>query len=678
MGRRTTLVSKFYFFTDPSLLDAQIAAQAFGPAGTAVGNDQFRVTDVRTSTASTGIPAFAICDGLILAQDAGNNLVNLILKPTEQPPFTFPKIKFFVYRGIKKSTLVSGNDVAPSTNNDLTKSIWESQQKKNTSAGTSDNAPAKALGIDITANGSIDELFYRDNVSYQLPLVRAGWSLGEFDSAQFGFEIMVEAIGFDPQLSIVRTAANIVSVAQLPASPNQAQEFEHWHDKEAILNYIDPCAFFGGFYFHTLRVKHADDSVSKKKKNEVYDDVLKGAHLTAATDGVFFNRNRTYLDIRNEYNHSLNYFKNYGTYSNTDINLGFDISSALTVRNYYASTWPLLILENGDLTAGNTSSKNIVRLSLPDGAGDNPLPTVYLSAGYLANLFPRPPKDKAKLIDLSLAAGFTNEITLAIPNNNSLSSTTAISSYIKLKYCKRFDPSAATPPASSGTVIRASNYLDNLFAPFDMKTPFSGNPGVGLMVYEEESIIFITKPPQRDYVARLGLAADLEYVMFFSYPIITRTSDNKVALDGFHIAPKKKYWKLSYLNKVESENDRTTLLKGALTHSSNDIPFLLLSNSLLDGKDGAGFVNPDDLDAVAITQSEYAQLVNLYQSNFTNRFRTYLGVVATNKVDDNAKPFVQLDLVLRGLKVVDDSLPSKRYEVNEVGTNLKLYSHGNI
>jgi hypothetical protein len=668
---------QFYFFTDIDSLDNQIPADAFGPV---IGSSdtQFQVTSIHRVSTGAGCNAYAVCEGLILVQDAGNNLVNLILKPTEQPPFVFPKIKFFIYRGIKKNTLVSGDEVAPLTNNDLTKSIWESQQKKNTSAGTSDNAPAKALGIDITGNGPIDDVFYRENVSYQLQLVKRGWSLGEFDSAQFGFEIMVEAIGFDPELLLVRTAANIITVDALPASATQAQEFEYWHDKEAILNYIDPCAFFGGFYFHTLRVKHADGNVSKEKKNEVYDEVLKGAHLAGANDGVFFNRNKTYLDIRNEYNHSINYFKNYGTYSNTEIKLGFDSNSPLAVRNFYANTWPLLILENGDLPVGNTSSRNTIRLSLPDGAGDNPWPTIYLSTGYLANLFPRAPKDKAKLIDLSLAAGFTNEITLAIPNNNSLSSTTAISSYIKLKYCKRFDPSATTSPVSSGTVIRAGNYLDNLFAPFEMKIPFSGSPNVGLVVYDEESIIFITTAPRRDHVARLGLAADPGYVTLFSYPIITRTSANKVAADGFHIGANKKYWELSYLNKVESESDRTTLQKGSLTHLNSELPYLLLSNGRIEGNHGAKFVNPDDFVAVAITQSEYAQIANLHQSNFTNKFRTYLGVVATNKVDDDAKPFIQLDLVLRGLKVVDDSLPTKRYEVNEVATNLKLYSHGNI
>src|SRR5438128_4348466 len=307
-----SLMSKVFFFTDIDNVGNQAAADAFGPV---IGSPdtQFRVTSIHRPMQGTMPNAYAVCDGLVLVQDAGNSLVNLILKPTEQPPFAFPKIKFFIYRGIQKNSLVSGSDVAPSANNDLTKSIWASQQAKSASAGTTDNAPNQAWGVDIASVGSVDAAFYRENVSYQLPLVRAGWSLGKFDSTQLEFEIMVEAIGFDPELPLVRTSANIITVAALPASPTQAQEFELWHDKEAILNYIDPCAFFGGFYFHVLKVKHADGTVSDKKKDEIYDDVLKGSHLTAAADGVFFNRSKTYLDIRNEYNHSINYFKNYGT-----------------------------------------------------------------------------------------------------------------------------------------------------------------------------------------------------------------------------------------------------------------------------------------------------------------------------------------------------------------------------
>lgn len=667
----------FFFFTEPDSLGSQSDADAFGPVvGSA--DTQFRVTSIHRPVAGKTPNAYAVCDGLLLAQEAGNNLINLILKPTEQPPFAFPKIKFFIYRGIQKSTLVSGNDVAPSATNDLTKSIWDSQKAKNASAGSSDSAPAQALGIDITNNGAVDDVFYRENVSYQLPLIRAGWSMGQFDPMGFGFEIMVEAIGLDPELSLVRTAANIITVAALSSSPTQAEEFEHWHDKEAILNYIDAGSFFGGFYFHTLKVKHSDGSVSTKKKNEVYDDVLKGSHLTATNDGVFFNRNRTYLDIRNEYNHSINYFKNYGTYSSTDINCAFAISDPLIARNYYASHWPLMIIDNSDLPPGNSASnKNIIRLALPDGAGDNPLPTLYISAGYRADLYPREPKGKIKLLDLNVSSGVTEEVSLATPNRDGLSLTTAISSYIRLKYFRRPDPTAVTAPVSSGTVIRASNCFDNLFAPFDMRIPFAGNPRTGVMVYDEESALFVTAEPPRNYVGRLGLATDLSYVTFFSYPVIMRAGESYPALDSFQIPGKTRYWTLSYLNQVEPGSNRTVLLKSSLTHASNNIPFLCLGRNPSGGS-GSDSLNPDDLDAVTITSTQHADLLNLYQSTFANRFRTYLGITASNMLDDNGQSFVKLALVLRGFRIVDESLPTARYEVHDVLTNIRLFSNGHI
>ena len=669
-------MARFHFFTDVDALDKQDAADAFGPVAGAAST-KFRVTSNHRPLAGTSPKAYAVCDGLLLAQDAGGNLFNLILKPTEQPPFAFPKIKFFVYRGVKKGSLVSGNVVASATNNDLAKSIWDSQQARNASAGTSDTAPLEALGLDVTGGGPIENVFYRENVCYQLPLVRSGWSLGEFDAAQFGFEVMFETIGFDPELAIVRTPENVIEVAALPGSPTQAQEFEHWHDKEAILNYVDPCAFFGGFYFDKLRVHYADGSVSKKKKNALYDDALKGSHLSAQGDGVFFNRNRTYLDVRNEHNHSLNYFKNYGTFSNTDIKLGFDANAAPPVRNYYAGGWPLLTLDNGDLPTANTSSKNIVRLCLPDGGGENPLPTLYVSSGYLSELYPRAPKDQGRLIDLATAAGFTSEVVLAIPNNGSLQSTTAVSSYIRLKYCKRLDP-AAPAPASSGTTVRAANYLDNLFALFDMRAPSVGSPGAGLTVYDDERVIFVTSEPGRDHVAKLGVAADPDYVTLLAYPVITRTAAGDAAAGGFHLSGKRRDWGNSFLEEMGSGKEGTVLLKGSLKDSGGDIPFLRLGRGLPERRAGGGFVNPDDFIAVTLTSGEYATLASMRQSNFSAGFRTYLGVVATNKTDDAARPFVQLDLVLRGFHVVDGSTPTERYEVNEVSTGLKLYSHGTI
>ena len=167
-------MAKHFFFTDQDILNIQLVGQEFGSVATNP-TSQYQVTSKHTAA---GIPnAYAVSDGVLFVQNAGINLVNLILKPTSQPPFQFPKIKFYIYRGIVKSSLVNGLEVATSSSNDLTKSIWDSQVARNASAGTSDSAPKEALGIDISGSGSLDEVFYRENISYQLPVVQAGWSV---------------------------------------------------------------------------------------------------------------------------------------------------------------------------------------------------------------------------------------------------------------------------------------------------------------------------------------------------------------------------------------------------------------------------------------------------------------------------------------------------------------------
>lgn len=663
----------FYFFTDIDGLGSQSAMDAFGPVSGA-SETKFLVTSIHRPAASATPNAYAVCDGLLLAQDAGNNLVNLVLKPTQQPPFAFPKIKFFIYRGIQKSSLVSGNEIAPETNNDLTKSLWQSQKARNASAGTSDNPPAEALGLDISGTGSIEQVFYRDDVSYQLPLVRSGWSLGQLDSSKFGFEIMVEAIGFDPELPLARAVTNIITVAPLPASPTQAQEFEYWHDKEAILNYIDPCAFFGGFYSHTLGVKHTDASVSKARKNEIYDNVLKGAHLAANGDGVFFNRNRTYLDIRNEYNHSINYFKNYGTYSNTTINCAFDASTGLTSRNYYASTWPLMFIDNGDLPSGNTSKKNVIRLALPDGAGDNPFPTLYISAGYLDELYPREPKEKAKLIDLTPSAGFTEEVALAIPNRDGLSSTTGVSSYIKLKYFKRFDPAATSPP-SSGTVIRAGNYLDQLFASVDISNPHGGIYSARSSVLESEAFADAVAASQNMLVANVGRAESTQNVTLFAYATLIKGIDPKASNRVFSLIGKAKKAQTEYLEDLKSDYEKLLLGQRELLIGATTIP--VLEYAATAGPDAQlTDPSPGSFWALVLTAAEFESIRVLRNSasKFTPGFRVYTGVRnKTSAVDDQNRTYTSFELVLRGYIRMAAS-----YEVTEERTFITQYAYGNL
>ena len=659
-------MADFFFFTDVDLLNEQQQPQAFGPAGTSGGMDVFNVTSRHTAIADPN--TYALCKGIVCIQnDAGNpNLVNLILKPVSQPGFDFPRIKYVIYRGLLKDQLITGSEIAAKTNNDLTRSLWNSQEARNRSTNESENPPQQALGIDLSVSlantVSIDNLFYRQSADFQLPIVSAGWSLGKFTNAGFSVEIMVDRMGFDPPLGKVRSNNNLVTVTTLPGSPTQLQQFEHWHDKEEILNYIDPCAFFGLFYHSKIMVKQSSGHSEKMKGNEVYDNLLV----------KFYNKNVSYLDIRNEYNHSFNYFKNYGN----SINIAFDASSAPSSLNYYANGWPILMLNNSHFPPSNNSNKNVFKVQMPDGGGDNTLPLLFLSTGYISSAYPKQSKGKNKFFQLEVTSGFTNEVSFALPNRNGLAGVCLISGYTKLKYSKRFD--ADHNPPSSGTVIRAQDHLDNIFAPVALKIPFAGSDPIKSYVYDEEQYIDAINNLGFDFCAKIGIAKDSFSYTFFGLPVLKNTDNKSI---------RKETLSLSGETSDSEEGFLTTLVRkfeGALTKDK----FLLTPTAIysetqeqyLDIKEDAlldsNFKGPDLDDLVAITFSiaDYTAILNLCNSSFLTKYRVYLGV--SNKelgTDNGGAEYTRAILVLRGFENNAGTI-----QVKEVSTGIKIYANGNI
>jgi hypothetical protein len=120
-------MADFFFFTDIDLLQSQPANKAYGPAGAVSGIEKFRVTSLHYSTGSP--KAYAVCDGIVCVQQNTSNplLVNLILKPNQNPDINFSTIKYIIYKGILKSSLVDGSgNIVVDTTNDLTESIKRS------------------------------------------------------------------------------------------------------------------------------------------------------------------------------------------------------------------------------------------------------------------------------------------------------------------------------------------------------------------------------------------------------------------------------------------------------------------------------------------------------------------------------------------------------------------------
>ena len=103
-------MDKFFFFTGVDLLQTQLNEGTFGPvlsmeSDFEADKETYRLTSFYSSTSDP--LAYAICNGQILVQkhSSNTNLVNVLLKPDNQPSSGLPKINHFVYRGILKSSL---------------------------------------------------------------------------------------------------------------------------------------------------------------------------------------------------------------------------------------------------------------------------------------------------------------------------------------------------------------------------------------------------------------------------------------------------------------------------------------------------------------------------------------------------------------------------------------------
>ena len=102
---RPVLVANSHFYIE-SAGDGdfnQLESQQFG----AISETQFRTTAKVTFTGVKKV--FAICQGqvFVVPQQGNTTKVNVILRPYKQPIRELP-IKYFIYRGLKKSDFISG------------------------------------------------------------------------------------------------------------------------------------------------------------------------------------------------------------------------------------------------------------------------------------------------------------------------------------------------------------------------------------------------------------------------------------------------------------------------------------------------------------------------------------------------------------------------------------------
>lgn len=653
-----------YFFTEPNKLNVQ-TANGFG----VIDTNEYRVGNL--FSASSTPKAYAVMNGNILAQEvAGNtNILNLVLKPSEQPDLGMPRIDYIIYKGIVKSSLVGSNDVvAASTKNDLTKKIWDSHALQVQEFNIPQPAPptnplaSEVLGLaykasatgnyDADDDDSLNKAFYSSE-STQFP-VEGGDHIGDFDTTSFGIVIVFERIGFKPTFRLARELDSKITFTALGGSPTNAETFRRKHEKEDILNFVDSAAFFGAYSESGLEVFTGLELITGTEfetltGSDLYDDVI-SKHL---------NRNKIYVDVRNEFDDSFNYYENY---DNT-IQWSLDNTTTLTNVNYYRSEWPVLVVLDSEFDGQNTDK--VIRLSFPQG--DNESPMLYYRRVYRENLGLELPAGIEQFHVTGIDNSFYDSEALITPYSGGL----ITSNYYNIKVIKRVnltDDSENDFPLQGHSFFRRT-YLDSLFPIFDMESPFTNANYTNLKVYYDSSYVDkcitneailnedLTDYALRDYVSSMGVAADDAHRTFIAFPYKYHSNfDNNsdfIPLSGMEMENGEPF--LIELNDIMSD---VNLQRSHFRINGANEEYLRFENNRLDNT--ATDINEysfDDVVILSLTNQQFETLEQLKQQNFTGPYKVYLGVKnVTASLDENGNKYTSFTYVLRGITEVNNDI----------------------
>jgi|GEM_PF-5655653 len=710
----------FHFFTGIDIIENQVPAEAFGPVPGNV-NTHFLVTSLhKRITGGTENPkAFAICDGTVVVREVPGSSpaqLTMIVKPTQKLPVELPRIKFIIYRGILKSSLIknaSGNDVilenTDADANDLTMRMQQSHLDRGGAGQLVDDAiqaydtplPPGTVG-DVklfrsfnAQDGVVDPNLDRPN---QAPDIKSGEYIAQFHPGGFGIEIIMENVGFEPDINYAEQLSHVV---QAPAAgATQKSAWQHWEKKEEILNFIDPCAFFGSLPDENVKVKKNNNTYISGDTN-IYEHILEGRSATNTPLQLFQNRNKVYLDIRNNLNYSYDYFRDYlhGGGTPWDIRLAFDSSTALNsfaqveYRNYQSYNWPLLTLTTAQLILPSdpNADESLICLSFPKGgdfdADENEAPIFFLSFGeFKRKKFLEKKKSFVYPKFAGLASTYTDSINLKLSNYVSAGSSVPISRYILAKYLKQY--SRCDAPPSGDTVIRSTEFLDNIFRPFAMevKDPNS-TTNFQLRVYENEIHLDALGFTGQSHMSHSGIARDAAgTVTLFVYATSDKfVNSDKSANQPFAVttmdqqAPTMTFFQMiasTFGACVDASTVPVAVPPMGPTPQVINLVLPAQPNQL-------NRYNRDDLQFIQLTAGQYATLQGFLQDGAGNNVfvtpnsEVHLGLEFRQTVLDlTAQTFVEYELVLRGYADAVDALGNpipNQVEVRDVPTGIYYY-----
>lgn len=421
--------------------------------------------------------------------------------------------------------------------------------------------------------------------------VKEGEWIGSFlEGADFEFEIIVDTDHVTMDLEYAEKSIHLIDATGLAIDPESA-DIESISTREAILNYIDPAAFYG--MHNEIGVNVADWTGGSKNLS-----VLKvGNDLALEILDQYLNKDAVYLDLRGDRGYSYYYYQNYrlDTYSGATLQWSetFKLKSksqaSFAYMDYAAMDWPLINLNSPQFALNPIVAGEYIELKLL--VNNNEKPLVFLENPKLlgassTNNF----VESSALIDPAPAADYTLPFILYLPYYNDGSSDVSFAHHIKVQYFQ-----ANNNITGTGTFFKSKTNLDNAYSgieldELDINTPFSQIQSPKRHLISNESFSFVNTNGIFQDDTRLLFYSENAYSLKTSgdsYPVINPT------LDAFGDL-------MQYKN--------VALNKWQINDGTNNIDLITIAGY---NRDSSGVTPKEDLMLLGLLKSELSDLNGL-------------------------------------------------------------------
>lgn len=653
-----------HYFIEQSNLTQQNAADTFG-AEPSEPTNKFNITSRFQLTNQA--KAFACQDGMMIIQqsDVDATLVNVIIKPIENLKVNLNNIKYFVYRGILKNSLIINDNTivaeAP-TNNEFIARLWQdyNHYKTQTNQPSLPNPTPKVFGYNnsLPTNLNIEKIYDNSQDEAQAMFVKQGEWFGEFATThKIGFEIVTSNERINIDLAYLKKEKHQIDATELTGLELKAK-------REEILLFIDPCAFWGLHYDYGVNISTysgGQKTTEKKNQDELFSLLIDNFHT----------KNRVYLDVRSEFGYSYNFYQNYDDGTGKNIKIGN--SATIPIAENYGMLgygWPIISLDN-PINTNNNFNDIIFQLRIDD----NTKPILFIEfPEFLADDSLTRFIDDTKLLD-GVSTDWSKEIRLKFPNIGSDASQNNVAYYIRLRYFRQEYNSI-----SPNSILKYEKYYQSIFHPINIK-----DVGITNSTFQRVSnpnYQFVrgffpnTSNEYFGHIGENGVIWDNSKIVFYSKIIYRYQSSNETIPKTPSFATKSglnitgNFPQLSFLY-----NDISILSNKINETGVGDIEILetIHHSEILPFK--------ENVILLCITQDEFNNIKSVSGlSSFHNSF-IYLEETLGSPFNDNRSiPFRKFDLKIQGLdtggnsKIVSTSPLIKIYTKDGFTFNSSNYS----